>query len=415
MPGSIIKVVHISTSSGGGAGTAAYRIHEALLANGVYSNFIYVHTADKHLQSGIRLKQQHNLSDKIMWRLKKYFKVFPDKRKYFNNLLNRIRPMLKCEMASIPFSAYNILKDPNVQDADIIHLHWVAEMLDYPSFFQNNKKPVVWTLHDMNPFKGVFHYEQDEKKNKNISNWLDNKILKIKQKLIHESKHDIKVVSPSQWLLKKAIESNVFKNIEGHCIRYALDTEIFSPNNGNNLRERFKIPEKNIVFLFVAQSVGIYRKGFDLLIEALKDLKTNTVTLLVIGNDDNLEIPGLDIRTLGNINDDALLRDYYSFADAFIIPSREDNLPNVMLEAMACGTPVLSFNVGGMAEIIRDGFNGLKAYKTEPEALLNIMNEFIKTKEEYSSEAIRNFALENFSNNIIAEKYIEVYQSALKK
>jgi glycosyltransferase involved in cell wall biosynthesis len=118
---------------------------------------------------------------------------------------------------------------------------------------------------------------------------------------------------------------------------------------------------------------------------------------------------------LGNINEDTLLRDYYSVADAFVMPSREDNLPNVIVEAMACGTPVLSFNVGGMAEIIRDGFNGLKAYKTEPKALSNIMNKFIETKKEYSSRLIRNYALENFSNSIVAEKYKQVYQSALKK
>jgi glycosyltransferase involved in cell wall biosynthesis len=136
---------------------------------------------------------------------------------------------------------------------------------------------------------------------------------------------------------------------------------------------------------------------------------------LVVGNAYNLELPNLDIRMLGNINEDTLLRDYYSVADAFVIPSREDNLPNVIVEAMACGTPVLSFNAGGMAEIIRDGFNGLKAYKTEPKALSNIMNKFIETKKEYSSKLIRNYALENFSNSIVAEKYKQVYQSALKK
>jgi glycosyltransferase involved in cell wall biosynthesis len=415
MTDSIIKVVHISTSSEGGAGTAAYRIHQALLANGVNSNFIYIHPVDKNLESVARLQQQHNLSDKIICRLKKYLKVFPDKRKYFNNRLKRIRPMLTCEMASTPFSPYNILKDPSVQNADIIHLHWVAEMLDYPSFFQHNEKPVVWTLHDMNPFKGVFHYEEDEKKNNDTSKWLDDEILKIKQKLIQESTRNIKVVSPSQWLLKKAKESNVFENMEGHCIRYTLNTEIFLPNNCNNIRERLKIPEQHIIFLFVAQSIQIHRKGFDLLIEALKDLKTNAITLLVVGNAYNLELPNLDIRMLGNINEDTLLRDYYSVADAFVMPSREDNLPNVIVEAMACGTPVLSFNVGGMAEIIRDGFNGLKAYKTEPKALSNIMNKFIETKKEYSSRLIRNYALENFSNSIVAEKYKQVYQSALKK
>jgi len=134
---------------------------------------------------------------------------------------------------------------------------------------------------------------------------------------------------------------------------------------------------------------------------------------LVIGSTEQLEIPWADVRLLGPVSDDNLLNRYYSLADAFIIPSREDNLPNVLLEAMACGTPVISFNVGGMSEIIVDGFNGLKASSIDSNALLKAIDCFIKTKTLYKSEDIRNFALNNFSNKIIAGKYIDLYGSIL--
>jgi glycosyltransferase involved in cell wall biosynthesis len=405
----------------GGAGIAAYRIHEALLENGIDSHFICL---DERFQNGVKecskLQQvtEHSVLksvvNKINRQLKNRYHLFIFQRDNYTNKLKQIEPKLLSEKTSLPYSPYNLLEDPYIQNADIIHLHWVADMLDYPSFFKKNKKRLFWTLHDMNPFKGIFHFEEDEDRNRKSSGDLNLKVLGLKEKTFSKAAQKISIVCPSEWLLNSALNSKSFKESKGYCIRYPLNTEIFRPGINLHFKKSLKIPEQNTVLLFVAKSTDIYRKGFDLLMEALKVLKSLNVTLLVIGNASQISIPGIDIRFLGNITERILLREYYSLADALILPSREDNLPNVMLEAMACGTPVLSFNVGGMGEIIRDGFNGLKAYKTEAGALSNIMNEFIKTKGQYSSKAIRNFALENFSNSVIAEKYKEVYKSSLQ-
>ena len=413
--------MHISTSFRGGAGIAAYRIHEALLRNGIDSHFVCIDDAiDLDLKFCTRLsKYQHNVSllailiDKIKWRLKNHFNFIIHKRKYFNDLLNSMLPKLNCEMATLPFSDYDLFKHPAVQNADIIHLHWVAGMLDYPSFFRHNTKPVVWTLHDMNPIQGIFHYKDDEIRNKVISSDLNAKVLHIKQKAIQKSKHEIAVVCPSKWMLKNVMKNKAFNNPAGYCIANPLDMDLFYPKEEESLRTVLNIPEGNTVFLFVSQIVENHRKGFDLLLGAFAKIKDMPVTLLIIGDCNTIHIPELDIRLLGTINDNEKLIDYYSLADAFIIPSREDNLPNVMLEAMACGTPVLAFNVGGMAEIIQDGFNGLKAQDVSVDSLKNLLLDFINRKEQFNSEEIRKLAVNTFSYPVIASKYIELYKKSL--
>ena len=190
-----LKIVHISASVNGGAGIAAYRIHEALLGKNVNSVFL---SLDTPLGSGFKSctkvdKPQLNLFErgirKVIRITDRYYslgKLLP--RKYYTAQLAKLLPLLNCEVASLPYSVYNILKHPLVINADIIHLHWVGGMLDYPSFFLQNKKPVAWTLHDMNPALGLFHYKNDVIRNDEISSGLDNVIKTIKTKAIKNRK-----------------------------------------------------------------------------------------------------------------------------------------------------------------------------------------------------------------------------------
>lgn len=412
------KIVHISTSTRGGAGIAAYRIHLALLDKGINSFFL---SSDneyeiKHCSQTpiFRYSYKQKVLNKIKWYLKKYFNIILDKRQYFNERLSRMNLDLNCEIATLPFSEYDVLKHPAVQNADIIHLHWVAGMLDYPSFFKYNTKKVIWTLHDMNPFQGLFHYEEDEIRNEAISSRLNKSVIRIKQRAIKSSKHAVTIVCPSQWLFDRALQSNFFKGSGVNCIANSLDMNSFYPLKKKTLRTAMNIPSGNCIFLFVSQSIKNYRKGFDLLIEALLKIKEQPITILVIGENDSINIPGLDIKMLGTINNQETLREYYSVADTFIITSREDNLPNVMLEAMACGTPVLSFNIGGMSTIIKDGFNGLKATELSADCLAKIMVDFIGMKDQFSSSEIRKFAIDNFSNEVIAREYLQLYNKVHK-
>jgi hypothetical protein len=145
----------------------------------------------------------------------------------------------------------------------------------------------------------------------------------------------------------------------------------------------------------VANSINEPRKGFDLLLDALNKISFTDVTLLVLGKAENIQTENLDVRLLGNISDDKKLMEYYSLADAFIIPSREDNLPNVMLESFACGTPVIGFPIGGIKEHVIDYKTGLLAKDISSDALAECIKQFSLNHHRFNRDWIKNYA--NFS------------------
>lgn len=413
---SSLKIVHISTFAFGGAGIAAYRIHEALLDNGVSSDFLCLEAGNfdtsKHCHQVE--KPYFNILQRAFKKLiritNKYYifgKISP--RTYYTKNLERIRPELKCEGASLPYSNYMLHKHPIVKEADIIHLHWVAGFLDYPSFFKYNTKPVVWTFHDMNPATGLFHYVEDAIRNASIAGKLSKAITAVKRKVIKSRRFKMEVVCPSQWLLQEVLASPVFESIRTCRIFYPLNTIAFSPQSTDRLRQELGIPLNKTILLFVSQSVEYYRKGFDLLSTAISNIKAADISVLVIGYSTKSTVVENNFTYLGSISDIDILTKYYSLADAFVIPSREDNLPNVMLESMSCGTPVISFEVGGMSEVIKNNFNGLKASTLNVESLQQTIERFVENRHQYERSEIRKFALNNFSNNTIADQYLEVY------
>ncbi len=257
------KVVHISTSRSGGAGRAAYRIHEALLRNGVDSSFLTIEDLGENCSKNFSYYNElpatlikppgfiERQKNRIRFRIKKHLHIVikskkdkerdekikrREERGVAFNQFSAISNSLNCETAGLPFSSYDILQNPIVKQADIIHLHWLANMLDYPSFFKNNKKPVVWTLHDMNPFQGLFHYQEDQVRNRELANGLDEKVSSIKQRSIKKSKVKMRIVTPSSWLLKEVENSKVFKNIKSCSIANPFDCSLIGLKDKKELR-----------------------------------------------------------------------------------------------------------------------------------------------------------------------------------
>jgi glycosyltransferase involved in cell wall biosynthesis len=330
-----------------------------------------------------------------------------EKRDKYYSTFKEDYSLFDCEIATLPLTEYDILENPLVKVADIIHLHWVAGMLDYSSFFKNNKKPVVWTLHDMNPFQGLFHYKEDELRNWNYGKF-DTEIQIIKRKSIKSRKSKLAIVSPSKWLLKEALNSKVFKNSTSCCIPNPINNEVFSD------RKKNLIKADKVVFLFIAHSVIIRRKGFDLLVEALRKVNISSFTVLVLGEVPEFGVGDLDIRFLGAVNENEKLKEYFSMADAFIIPSREDNLPNVMLESFACGTPVIGFPVGGIKEHVIDFKTGLLTEEISSDSLARTIEKFYVHRERFDRQIIQDYAQEHFAEKLIANKYLDLYKQLLK-
>jgi glycosyltransferase involved in cell wall biosynthesis len=365
-------------------------------------------------------RQSYSFFERIQRKLKRLSANFIyagsfNYREYLQHILANMRPSLECEIVSLPFAEYDLLSHPAVKNADIIHLHWVAGFLDYPSFFNHNTKPIVWTLHDMNPILGIYHYKEDEERNTMIAGDLNKKVFELKKKAVWQNKTRMVIVSPSHWLFEEAKQNSLLRPSSFYEIPYTLDTNIFTIKNKEELKKQEQIPEDHTVFLFVAQNIHTYRKGFDILTDALNKLDHAGITLLIIGYGEDVDIPGFNCIKLGIIQDNEKLSSYYSMADAFIIPSREDNLPNVMLESLACGTPVISFNVGGMAEVIKDDFNGIKAIAVNADSLKKALEKFIDNKNGFSAKEIRRHVLDHFSGKLVASKYMNIYKELLTK
>lgn len=405
-----MKVLHITRSSKGGAGIAALRLHQALSQDGVESAFISTNLSidysNEVLIDDFFTYKRPSLLRKILNRGNLFFSL-SNKDKLIKEF-GALEPKLDCEIATLPFSNYKLHEHPLVKAADIINLHWIDGIVDYPSFFLNCKKPMVWTFHDMNPFQGIFHYQDDEIRNLEIAKSFASNIKRIK-KSSFDCIDKGTFVTPSKWLYQEAKQSKVFLNFNKVCISNSIDLGVFKLQDKIILRKQYAIASTELVLLFVSDSLDNPRKGFDLLLESLSFLKDLNCTILTVGKGNVPIIDNLKIRALGEINSASQMAACYALADVFILPSREDNLPNVMLESFGCGTPVVGFNVGGIAEHTIEGFTGVLANEITGFALAEAIIKFSDNKQEYKSHKIRKYAQDHFSNKQQSELYTAIY------
>lgn len=401
-----MNIVHLSTFDTGGAATAALRLHHGLLATGVSSAFLSLHTKFNHQQEE-RFRFPKTVPP-LYKRIAKYFGLPLSRQDQINRRVQKLDG--KYEVFSLPYAEYRVELHPLVRNADLIHLHWVAGFINYPTFFSQVNKPIIWTLHDMNPFMGGFHYNIDKQRNPQLEA-LEKSLRRIKVETIREVAN-LYVVTPSQWLGQHSTKSEVFSRQDHFHIPYGLDVNTFRPFPREVSRDVLGLPPSGRILLFVSERTDNFRKGLDILKDALTQIQIDPdVRLVSIGvseqhGDDN-------ILSFGPVWDDRLLALIFSAADVVILPSREDNFPNVMLEALACGTPVISFSNGGMKEVIRTGFNGILVEETTSDALRAAIVQFLEGTFTVDRTAIRQYAVENFRLDLQASRYHEIYKQVI--
>lgn len=408
----MLKVVHISTYEEGGAGRAAYRLHEGLLKQpGIQSIFISASdTSDLGNNLNIKLAPKKIRSiDRFLKRI-----GIPITNRHKN--LKRLAKLHgNYECFSFPESDYPLESIEIIKQADIIHLHWVAGFLNYPTFFKVfADKTIVWTLHDMNPFMGGFHYKNDLLNNVSYKS-LNERLLKLKQKTLSKLKH-LTIVAPSEWLKDEAIRAGFFNDsTKFKKIQYGLNLQVFKLENSEIAKAKLKLNKKVPCILVIAENLENKRKGMDLFCKAIQKLSKGTFQIISIGNNKLKIDSDCTIIELGKISDDGILAEAYSAADLIVIPSREDNLPNVLLEAFACGRPVLSFKVGGLIDWIEPGYNGFLAESLDENALWEKLEEFILNPDQFNNIDIRKFAEDNFSQEVQAGRYLKLYNKVSKQ
>jgi glycosyltransferase involved in cell wall biosynthesis len=215
----------------------------------------------------------------------------------------------------------------------------------------------------------------------------------------------------------------LFKGFLVKSIPNPLDTNLFSPQKKAEARIKLGLPIDKKLILFVAAKVSVIWKGFSYFHEALEILKTQhihyqEIELVILGESDVEIIQKLPfkVHSLGRISDVNQIVSVYSSADVFVTSSIQENLPNTIMEAMACGTPAVGFAVGGIPEMIDSYKNGmppngfLAKYKSAESLAEGIKWILFEANHDELSKNARQKVLDNYSEKVVVEKYLEVYR-----
>lgn len=305
--------------------------------------------------------------------------------------------------------------------AKLVHLHWAGAGLFGINELERVTSPIVWTLHDAWAFTGGCHYTRDCERFKQQCGQCpqlgsrreddySRRLMRRKTRVFEQL--NITVVTPSRWQAEMARQSSLFAGRRIEVIPNGLDTEIFKPIDRPVARERFGIQRDRPVVLFGAQSMTDPRKGWDLLCDALRGFEMEC-TLLVFGEGNVRidQVPDVTVRQLGNITEDALLALAYSAADVFVCPSREDNLPNTVAEAMACGTPCAAFSVNGLPDMIDHRTNGWLARPFNSHELAEGIRWLVEYPQpDQLRQAARAKALSEYSTKVMGQRYLALYE-----
>jgi glycosyltransferase involved in cell wall biosynthesis len=415
-----MNVLLISTQDiVGGAARAAYRLHQGLRKIGINSQLL---VQEKFHDDGTILAPRIKLSQGIA-KAKFTLETMPLK----------LYPRRQPTTFSLQWLPDSILPKVTKIAPDIINLHWISGAFMQIETIAKLKRPLIWTLHDMWAFTGGCHYSGDcdrytascgacpqlnSSSGWDLSRWIWKRKAKTFQDL------NLTVVTPSLWLAKRASASSLFRNVRIEVIPYGLDTEKYRPIDRQLAREILRLPADKQLILFASlKATSDKRKGFHLLQSALQNLSqfgwNDKLELVIVGAAQVENPPQLGFKThyLGTLNDDISLALVYSAADIFVLPSLQDNLPNTLLEAIACGTPCLAFNIGGMPDIIEHQKNGYLAQPYNIEDFTQGIVWLLENKQRHQklSQRAREKAQQEFTLEIQALRYSSVYSEVIGK
>lgn len=359
-----MRICLVSTSDGGGgAAIATGRLHDGLLSAGLDSRW---------LVGSVTGERQRLIGPKTRWeRLFNTCRVTLDRIPIWNRSRS-VQRQFSIDWVPNRLGAYIGCLEP-----DIINLHWVGGGFLRPETLARINKPVVWTLHDMWAFTGGCHYSGGcahyrgmcgycpllgSQREHDVSRWV------YKRKARTYPMVNMTIVTPSKWLADCARKSSLLKGTRIEVIPNGVDVRRYSEEKQERARYLLHLPMRGRLILMGAVRVsGDRRKGIDILEKAANFLaenrRTEDVSIVIFGaneHDINLNF-GMPVHCLGTLANDNAVALAYSAADVFVAPSREDNLPNTVLEAMSCGTPVVAFDIGGMSDIIDHQSNGYLA------------------------------------------------------
>ena len=419
-----MKILMISHSDlNGGAARASLRIFQALSKYGI----------DVKMLVKQKLSDEDNIKDiksfytnKFLMKIDSYHTKIENL--YYKRKLNQYK--LNEDQFISNLSSINLNRALNTLEFDIIHLNWISHQFVDLDVLLGLNKPIVWTLHDCWAFTGICHYFDQcthytescgscRLLNSENTKDLSHEIWRKKSRVYDGC--NMQIITPSKWLRDSVAQSSLLHKKPVSVIPYPINTDIFKPIDKITARSKLGLDQNNKYVLFGAMNATTdQRKGYDYLLKAIKILlqkgKTN-LQVIVFGsvNAHNESTNGYPIIYYNTIWTDSDLINFYNAVDVTVVPSLSENLSLVIMESLACSTPVVAFNVGGNADMIDHKINGYIASNIHDDDLAKGIEWCLEeVNTDYLKVEARRKVVDNFKEDIVANQYVSMYNNMIR-
>ncbi|PSN15123.1 glycosyl transferase [filamentous cyanobacterium CCT1] len=411
-----MHVLHLSESDvDNGGARAAYRLHQGLRSIGCHSQML--------------VRAKFGTDPSVVRETSLLTKISPPLSGLPMHLYPK-RPGGIFSMQWVPDVLAQRVKQFN---PDIVHIHAVCNGYLQIETLRKFHKPLVWTLHDMWPFTGGCHYNQDcdhyqkvcgacpqlgSNHRQDFSHWT------WKRKINAWKDLDLTLVATTSWMAECARSSSLFQDTRIEIISLGLDTDIYKPHNRHFAREVLSLPqEKHLVLFGAINGMSDRRKGFHLLQPALQRLSQSgwqdQIELVIFGSSQPEQAIELGFKThyVGRLNDDLSLALVYSAADVMVVPSVQEAFGQTASEAQSCGTPVVAFNATGVKDVVDHQQTGYLAIQFEEEDLAKGIVWALENQERHRQLRChaREKGLRDFSSRTQANHYMSLYTNLIEE
>lgn len=409
-----MRVAHLTAWSSGGVWAAVKRLHQAMLQRGIDSQVHTIGNVPRDLPGVYAIpRKRKSVSDRI-------------KRMIWgeeNHLMREIKFLSETnppyEAFTPPYRIWRYERPRWNGAVDIVHLHWCGGFIDLAELFDVCPQPIVWTLHDQNPYLGGFHYQSDSDTATSMK-LLEQRCLEQRRTLYRQ--RPISVVANSRWNLAMCQQSQLFSpNSSSEFIALPVPLDDYRPTSKAVAKRSLQLDPTKYVIGFACESLENPRKGFMDLVAALQQLPReiqDSVQLLSFGKSpseviqQSISIPWVDLGRIDNTQQQALA---YSAMDLFVAPSREEAYGQTPIEAALCETPTVASRTGGLTENILDQVTGRFAEPRSPQSLASTISELVQSPERSTEmgRQARLVACERHAPTRIVDQYLNTYERAM--
>jgi glycosyltransferase involved in cell wall biosynthesis len=301
-----------------------------------------------------------------------------------------------------------------------------------------NVKPVVWRMPDLWAVTGHCAYPYDCQRwitgcfdcplfspegrkiiEPNPTIWDGTqRVWKSKRELYLKSR--LHIIVTTEWMRNQVKQSILGNALSINVISNGVDLEIYKPRSRGEARKALDLPQNVPILLWSAGSRGNFRKGYHLVVKALERMQTGTDKmpfLVTMGGAKGWDQPETiqNVRHLGYVRNPKQQSLVYAASDVFLCPTLADGQPQTALESLACGIPIIAFDLGPMPDLAINGKTGFLVPQQTAENLQLVIEDFLERREDYSSygENCRREAQQKYDLEKQTEKYIELYEAVL--